>query len=234
MKKYLLCFFCFISFEIFALENIITEEGLQNPVILNQGQSYFLNLSKSYYIDHLVISAEGIADDSMLEVLVDDEVRGTIYAPGIDPQYVVTIKEVNHRIEFRHRSGAKMRILGVKIFHSENGFDPNTRGLPVSKYYAANFANQVILLTKTLETILPFEDFKKNLLPTKIAAGQLFAIADARGDISVKTLEKFQALYFTMNMANGYVDELLSSNSTFDLAVKFLEMKEEIKDQLDI
>jgi hypothetical protein len=39
----------------------------------------------------LIVQAQGISSDSVIEVMVNGQVKGTIYAPGRDPSYVVTI-----------------------------------------------------------------------------------------------------------------------------------------------
>lgn len=233
MKTIALLLSLILSISIKA-QDLIAEEVLPNSIVLSQGQNYFINLNKSYFINHIVVAAEGIVQDTMLEVLVDGKVKGTIYAPGRDPLYVVTIREVSNKIELRYLSGARARISSVRVFRSENGFDPIGGWLPASKYEVANFANQVISLSKNFEVVIPTVEFNNYLLPTKVAAGQLYAVAGAHGDSSMKTMEKFQALYLTMTMATSYIDRLLMEPKTFEMAVKFLEMKERMRDMLDI
>jgi hypothetical protein len=229
----LILFFLFCQ-NVFSQEILIEEETLKNPITLSPEQNYVINLDKSYFIDHIVVSVEGIVKDTMIEVLIDGKVKGTIYAPGSDPQYVVTIREVNSRIKLRYLSGAKAKVWSVKIYRSESGFDSVSTWPLVSKSEASNFATKVILISKNLESLISTQEFNTYLLPTKIAAGQLQAIANAHGDSSMKTMEKFQALYLTMSFATPYIDGLLKKTQTFDLAVQFIEKKEQIKDMLDI
>lgn len=233
MKKLILSFLLTFSLNVFA-DGIISENIIQSPIIISANQSQFISTGRNYYINHLIINAEGVARDSMIEVIVNGVVKGTIYAPGRDPEYVVTVREVTGRIELRYKSGASMRILSLTIYRSEDGYEPGTIGhSPLGKAAVAQVAMNVINLTRKFESVLSTKDFEAYILPVKIVAGQLYAISSAHGDSSMKTMEKFQALHFSMGLAIGFIDELLRSSKTFDMAVNYLELREKIKEMMD-
>jgi hypothetical protein len=224
----------FLSFKINA-SDIISENILSTAIIINPGQTQTISTGRSYYIDHLIVNAEGVMNDSTVEVLVNGTVKGTIYAPGRDPEYVVTVREVTNHIEIRYKTGGKMKISSLTIFRSEDGYEPGSIGhLPVGKEISTYIASSLIDLCRKLEHLLPTSDFEKHILPVKIVAGQLYAVASAHGDVSLKTMEKLQALNFAISLSVNYIDELLKNGKTFELAVKYLELKEQLKEALDL
>lgn len=224
----------FLSFKINAAD-LISENILNSAIIINPAQQQIISTGRFYYIDHLIINAEGIVSDSTVEIIVNGVVKGTIYAPGRDPEYVVTVREVTNHVEIRYKSGSKMRISSLIIFRSEDGYEPGSFGhLPVGKEIATYIASSVIDLSRKLELIIPTSDFEKHILPVKIVAGQLYAVASAHGDISLKTMDKLLALNFAISLSVNYIEELLKIGKTFELAVKYLEIKEQIKDSLDL
>lgn len=230
----ILCAFVllFLNFSLPAQDYPIIDETYSKTIFLSSNESFKLDFDSYFYVEKIIVSGEGIGKDSMIEVLVDNKVKGTIYFPGRDPDYIVTIREVTKSLEFRHLNGAKAKISGIKVFRSESGYESGGGNL-LGKFYLMNFSKQFIEYSRILEEKIPTKDFERNILPSKIAAGNLFAVASARGDVSLKSMEKYQALYFTMTLSIPYIDTLLSHAATFDLALKYLSLYEEIKDRLD-
>ncbi len=76
--------------------------------------------TKTVYLDEftamkkLIISAEGVGEDAMFNVVVNGEVKGTIYVPGRDPSYHVTIEDSASQIELVSLYG-KARISRILV-----------------------------------------------------------------------------------------------------------------------
>ncbi len=90
-----------------------TTNILKHSFKLKSGRTKSIQLRSHQYIKKLIIEAEGIRRDATFEVIVNGEVKGTIYVPGRDPSYIVTIEDSTSSIEFMSRNGnARIR----KIF----------------------------------------------------------------------------------------------------------------------
>jgi len=92
----------------------------QNYYVRN-GETTRIDLrgEESQYIEKLIIYAEGVRYDASFEVTVNGrrrDIKGTVYAPGRDPRYFVTIKEPVRSIEFRGTMG-KAKVLKIKAVY---------------------------------------------------------------------------------------------------------------------
>lgn len=70
--------------------------------------------SSDTYIKKIIISAEGVYRDATFDVVVNGDIKGTIYVPDRDPAYFVTIEDSASSIEFVSRSGSA-RINDIKV-----------------------------------------------------------------------------------------------------------------------
>ena len=95
-----------------------TFEGLKSPITL-LGETKSIYLGETREIKKLIISAEGIRKDAMFNVVVNGEVKGTIYVPGRDPSYHVTIEDSASQIEFVPQYG-RARIRRVLVITYPN------------------------------------------------------------------------------------------------------------------
>ena len=82
-----------------------TTDAISRPFTLTGGTTEQVRLNGSRYIKKLIISAEGIRSDAMFDVVVNGDVKGTVYVPGRDPSYFVTIEDEADSIEFVSRNG---------------------------------------------------------------------------------------------------------------------------------
>jgi hypothetical protein len=82
-----------------------TSDAISRPFTLSSGTTQQVRLSGQRYIKKLIISAEGIRNDAMFDVVVNGDVKGTVYVPGRDPSYFVTIEDSADSIEFVSRNG---------------------------------------------------------------------------------------------------------------------------------
>lgn len=82
-----------------------TTEALTHSFRLEAGTTQQVNLRDHQYIKKIIISAEGLRSDAMFDVVVNGDVKGTVYVPGRDPSYFVTIEDSASSIEFVSRNG---------------------------------------------------------------------------------------------------------------------------------
>lgn len=82
-----------------------TFDALRGSFNLYSGTTQQVRLNNPTAIKKLIVSAEGIRNDAMFDVVVNGDVKGTIYVPGRDPSYYVTINEFASSIEFVSRNG---------------------------------------------------------------------------------------------------------------------------------
>lgn len=92
-----------------------TTDAISGPFTLYSGTSQQVRLNGNKFIKKLIISAEGIRSDAMFDVVVNGDVKGTVYVPGRDPSYFVTIEDSADSIEFVSRNGTAIisRILVI-------------------------------------------------------------------------------------------------------------------------
>jgi hypothetical protein len=77
-----------------------------HTITLESGTTEHLALRETQYIKKLIISAEGLRSDAMFDVVVNGDVKGTVYVPGRDPSYFVTIEDTADSIELVSRNGS--------------------------------------------------------------------------------------------------------------------------------
>jgi hypothetical protein len=92
-----------------------TTDALRGSVTLYAGTTQQVRLNGARYIKKLIISAEGVRNDAMFDVVVNGDVKGTIFVPGRDPSYFVTVEDYADSIELVSRGGTAVvsRILVV-------------------------------------------------------------------------------------------------------------------------
>jgi len=82
-----------------------TSDVLRGSITLYSGTTKQVRLNESRYIKKLIISSEGVRNDAIFDVVVNGDVKGTIYVPGRDPSYFVTVEDYADSIEFVSRGG---------------------------------------------------------------------------------------------------------------------------------
>lgn len=97
------------------VEESRTTDALRSSITLYSGTTQQVRLNSGKYIKKLIISAEGIRNDAMFDVVVNGDVKGTIFVPGRDPSYFVTVEDYADSIELVSRGGNALvsRILVV-------------------------------------------------------------------------------------------------------------------------
>lgn len=99
----------------YPAEQSSTTDAIAGAFILQNGTTQQVRLNGTKYIKKLIISAEGIRSEAMFDVVVNGDVKGTVYVPGRDPSYFVTVEQYTDSIELVSRSGSAIisRILVV-------------------------------------------------------------------------------------------------------------------------
>ncbi len=88
---------------------------ISRPIYVAKGNPNFVSLrNRDRYIKKLIIAAEGVRNDAKFEVIVNKENKGTIYVPGRDPIYTVTIEDYASSIEFSPDFG-KAKINSIQV-----------------------------------------------------------------------------------------------------------------------
>lgn len=203
--------------------------------IVQAAQTQTLWLQRSRHIKNLIIQAQGLNRDSMVEVMVNGEVKGTIYAPGNDPSYLVTVEETASSIQFRHRSGSAMNILNVTATMSVWSSPEESRkgGIHGSFTEVQELANRAIQAVEAIRTYSSLQEEETYLMPIKKKAGQVLVMSDARGDLSGHTITALIALQKQIEFANSYLTEKMEQEGLFDEVVELLSVREKIDDLVD-
>lgn len=210
---------------------------------LSDGETKSVYLDARRQIKKLIIQAEGVRNDGTFEVLVNGDVKGTVYVPGRDPSYIVTVAETASSVQFRHRSGATVLIREVKAVQSnrivndpcrrDTCWDDDSDLSWEARNQAAKIAARAIELVDALDSYTNYKDYGDYLLPIKKSAGVAYAKANARGSMSSKTRTALRNLQYQIEYAAEYIDDTFERSKAFDLAVELLNLKEQIDRALD-
>ena len=209
---------------------------------VSRGETEVRNLRNWTYVSKILVQADGIRGDGTVEVYANGQNVGTIYAPGRDPSYTVTIKETINSLEFRHVSGAPVRIRDITVYgktlrtnlpRCSRGCGRTGGHLPATVGYyptgvAADLALQAIQIVETLDYNTRWEDYGRFLLPIKKHAARAYAAAQARGDLSTETRETLLALAAQIDCAHEFIDAELSRDSVFYVMIDLMSLKSQI------
>ncbi len=213
--------------------------GFQNVEIgrnfeVNEAETQSIPLNAARHVRNLVIQAEGIRSDSMIEVMVNGQVKGTIYAPGRDPSYIVTIAETARSVEFRHRSGGAMRVLSVMATLSDwSKPEEGGGGYDGDKESVRQLAQIVLARMEQLRLFATPEENKEYLYPIKRNAGLVLVMLSAHGNISKRTIAQITALVDQIDFARAYLNGLMQKEEAFEAVVDLLTVRESLADMLD-
>ena len=211
-------------------------EVIDNTISLLPGETKSLSLDRWRYVQKISISAAGRRDEAMFEVIVNDDIKGTIHVPGRDPDYIVTIAETTKSVQLRHLAGSTIAISALTALVSNHEFPEHGGNGPMdthSRGIAADISNRIIQNVKALEVNTTPADAERYLIPIKSAAGRAYASAMASGDLSRRVRDRLFVLLAQMDGANSFIDSVLENNESFDDAVNFLSLKERLTDLVD-
>lgn len=210
--------------------------SLTNAFGVHDGETVSKALQHPAYVKNLVIQAHGDAAASTIEVMVNGETKGTIYAPGQDPSYVVTVEAQTHSIEFRHRSGGTMRVLQVLATLS-------TRTAPSEEFPPHHYtdtqrridvlAKKVIQIVGDLQPYSDLQNESQYLIPLKKAAAMVRVMNSAHGSLGKDTRKALLELEAQIAFSESYIQKLLEQHAMFDAAVELMTIQETISELLD-
>ena len=208
--------------------------SLGGGITVGAAETKSIALNGVHRLKNIVVQAEGIATDSTIEVMVNGQVKGTIYAPGRDPSYVVTIEETARSIEFRHRVGGAMRI--INVIATQSLWSKPVRGgggLYIDNEQVKLLAANVLEQIEILRGFATPTEMKVYLYPIKKNAGLVFVMSNAHGNLSKKTVAQLIALMDQIDFAHAYLGTLMQKDDAFESVVEILTVRETISDLLD-
>lgn len=209
--------------------------SISNSFTIGNSETKKVSLDSVHYVKNLIIQAEGLTSDSIIEVMVNGEVKGTIYAPGRDPSYIVTIAETASSIEFRHRSGGSMRIINtfatISKWSRPNEFPHG--GFYGSRDQVKELAQEALREIDFLQRIVTFEEYNEFLFPIKKSAGMVYVMSNAHGNLSKDTIRKLIALMDQIDFSRSYLNKIMISDDAFDSVVALLTVRETIEEVID-
>lgn len=205
---------------------------------LDAGKSAVLNLDGWRHVRKLYVEAQGATSSGgMMEIVVNNDVKGTIYVPGTDPTYVVTVEETAERVTFRHTSGGSIRVFSVKALQSDHPVPvtPPVSPAPTPQQGIASFlAHRSAQLVDTLRPFCdPATEYVQYLLPIKSTAGRAMAIASVHGDLSAKTRDAMLIVAKQIESADALISQLMRKDQTYQMAIDLLATKYAIYDKLN-
>ena len=208
---------------------------LGGGLIIGDSETKSLSLGGPRYIKNLVIQAQGTSRDSTVEIMVNGQIKGTLYAPGQDPSFVVTIAETARSIEFRYRAGGAMRILDVVGTVSSWIGHPGDHGggFSGSKDQVLQLALAALREIEVLKTFATPDEDRTYLFPIKKNAGLVYVMANAHGELSRRTITQLVALSDQIDFAHPYLNQLMQQDGAFDAVVDILTVRESINALLD-
>jgi hypothetical protein len=228
-----------------------TVELSQTPFTLQVGNVKSVSMNDWHYVQKIFVEAWGVGSDGEFEVIANGDVKGTIYVPNRDPSYVVTIGETVRTLEFRHRSGGRIKVNKIKVvrefdslprYPQERGRDGDygrtgygrSFGMSLNaRNQAASIARRAIVLSEQIEDYANYEEYGIYILPIKKAAARAYTVASARGDLSRRTATYLIALKAQIEYAYTYIDETFERDAAFELAVELMSLGRQLDDLLD-
>lgn len=89
---------------------------LFHPRTLESGRWDEISFRGRYYVKRIFLSAEGSGEDAYFDVMVNGVVKGTIYVPGKDPSYVITVEDEAESLVLRSfRGNARIETVILEV-----------------------------------------------------------------------------------------------------------------------
>jgi hypothetical protein len=219
-----------LSFSAYAKDGFDLLE-VREVVTVDRAETESIDLGSKHFVRNIIVQAEGYGSASTVEVYVNGHVKGTIYAPGVDPTYLVTIEETASSIEFRHVAGGSMHIHDLKAYVRENiSYSSHT-------YYSPNGVEAIgRKIVDLVDQITPYSTLSEEriyLLPLKKKAAQVIVMSSAHGELSSNTRTALEDMIKQFKFSRKYFDHLLEEDAMFDLTVDLMTIDQAIQDLID-
>ncbi len=127
-----------------------------NNLTLSSGDLKSVAMDRSEFIQQVIVQAQGLdSSDSLVAVVVNGIDKGTLFVPHqADPSYVVTVAATTGSIEFRHKSGGRVRVVAVKAWSAPyNPVDQQLANAATESYNLAYGSDVRTLQTATTVTV---------------------------------------------------------------------------------
>ena len=204
--------------------------------VVRSAETQTLKLPAGRFVRNLTVQADGgSSGDAMIDVVVNGETKGSLYVPGRDPNYVVTVGEAASSIQFRHRSGGWARIVAATVVLSVATETPAplppmpTVPAPLaSAPTIQSLANRAVVVVDRLKPYVSLDDDALYLTPLRRKAGIVTVMLTSRGPFHEQTMLALQGLVEQIDFSRPLIDRMLSEPGFFDLAIELLVIRETI------
>ncbi len=208
---------------------------------ISSGSTESINLCRPLHVHKLYIQAEGYYTDSQAQVIVNGSVKGTLYVPGRDPSYVVTVEDDTSSIQIQSVYGS-FKIHSVTAVVSEaysDGYYPQPSPGPhvghgtslpwMVHSQMGKISSRVIWLVNNLEGYTNYATYGTYLLPIRKAAAEALAVSEARGDLSLSARTYYETLLTTLDNAAPYMQNAFEVDYALNLSIELMSMREKIR-----
>ncbi len=225
----------FFQSQAFAFSDAYENIKVSSEFSVHDSETKSIALDSARRIKNIIVQASGIGQASTIEVMVNGEVKGTIYAPGADPSYVVTIEDVARSIEFRHRSGGSMRIHDVQAAVStwSSDTDYSGGGFHYNKGKVQSLVQQALSSLGRLKPLMENQKYTQYLFPIKKSAASVYIMSTSHGDMSKQTITALILLIDQIDYSRPVLNELMQMDEAFEDAVILLTIRESIEEMLN-
>lgn len=217
-----------LAFVIMVNANAETIDLLKRKMIVSEGETRSIVLPENVFVQKILIQAQSANfKDSYGEVIVNGDIKGTLYLPGADPHYVVTVAEYAQTLEFT-------AIQNSMLIRSIKAVVVTTSSASVRVHEDMGELSQLILsLHEELGDKVGFEQYGEYILPVIIKASNAIVFANTHGDLGQEALSSFFKLSYAMKKATPFYNELLERDQDRQLIIEILSLKERIRMILD-
>lgn len=232
MNKFITILFICFSFAGVASESNYrdTITILDSARTIRVGETSSINLGKRFFIHKLLIQAEGASrQDAYAEVIVNGDIKGTVYLPGRDPHYVVTVAEASRSVEISMIHGAG-RFISIKAVVSQERDDHDWEPIPGS--YTSKIGKlsaEVIQIVNHLDRYSTFEDYQTYLLPLRRTSAIAIAYAESRGDLSRTARPYYEAVLDTLDASSDFFNRSLAIPLMQSGVIRLMSLREELR-----
>lgn len=205
---------------------------------VGEGSTQSIELCRSFRIHKLFIQADGYYSDAYAQIVVNGNVKGTLYVPGRDPSYVVTVEDESSSIEITSiRGNLNIRSVTAVLSESNSWNNPTPGPNPFPGYQLppsvhsqmGQISSRVIWIVNNLENYTNYRTYGEYLLPIRKAAAEALAMSEARGDASQSARAYYEKLLATLDNAAPYIDNAFEVDYAFNLAVELMSKRESIR-----
>lgn len=189
-----------------------------------------ISLNDWRVIRSIDIDVEAIGSDARLEVIVNGITKASLFVPGYDPHYFVTIADGARSIELRHVSGGRIKVSRL-VATLQKKSSSQRQGSFSSK--AAESSIDIIANINEFSARVSSQDYRLYLSPVKIRAGRVYAKATASGDTNTSLNMLMTELLSQMEASAPFIDRCLTSDGLFDVATEYLKNQYELDELLD-